>query len=350
MKNPYESLPASAFWRMAVAEPRPLEISGIWTPKHPLVQDDAVVTAGSCFAQHIGRALAARGYHWHDSEPGPSLFPEKVRHKYGYGLFSFRTGNIYTVQLLKQWIDWAFDRSEPPQEVWEKEGRFFDPFRPGIEPEGFPSVDELLRARRITLRSMRRALRRCERFVFTLGLTEGWVNRETGAAYPMCPGTLAGMFDPRVHEFVNGGFNEIASALERVMNTLVEQNERIRFLLTVSPVPLTATASGQHVLAATSYSKSTLRSVAGHLAATRDDTDYFPAYELITGQPFRGMFYEANLRSVTSAGVEFVMDTFFRCLIDTFGEAKPRPALPHGAEGDDDVVCEEAMLDAFGRT
>ena len=47
-------------------------------------------------------------------------------------------------------------------------------------------------------------------------------------------------------------------------------NPDLRFLLTVSPVPLTATASGQHVLTATTYSKSVLRSAAGFLSQNRD--------------------------------------------------------------------------------
>ncbi|WP_428660504.1 GSCFA domain-containing protein [Reyranella sp.] len=47
----------------------------------------------------------------------------------------------------------------------------------------------------------------------------------------------------------------------------------VRFLLTVSPVPLKASASQNHVLAATTYSKSVLRAVAGQLADTYDDVD-----------------------------------------------------------------------------
>ena len=46
--------------------------------------------------------------------------------------------------------------------------------------------------------------------------------------------------------------------------------------------------------------------------------DYFPAYELIAAPPYKGMFYEANMRTVSKAGVTFVMDAFFTCLEQTF--------------------------------
>ena len=83
-------------------------------------------------------------------------------------------------------------------------------------------------------------------------------------------------------------------------------------VMTVSPVPLTGTASGRHVLQATTYSKAVLRAVAGELAQKYDHIDYFPSYEVITNQAARGCFYEENLRSVRREGVEAVMNIFFQ--------------------------------------
>ena len=62
MSNPYENLPATAYWRPAVADAGPHQIEALWTPKFPVRKDDVVVTAGSCFAQHIGRALMENGF------------------------------------------------------------------------------------------------------------------------------------------------------------------------------------------------------------------------------------------------------------------------------------------------
>ena len=311
MDHPYVGLPANAYWRTGVAEPDPLEIDGLWRPKFAITPDDKSVTAGSCFAQHISRALRDNGFRWMDFEPAPSLLSPESAQRFGYGIYSFRTGNIYTTPLLRQWVRWALGREEPDAEVWEQDGRFYDPVRPQVEPGGFASHEELQRARTVTLTAVRRAIRRADVFVFTLGLTEGWRNRATGLRYATCPGTVAGEFDPEQHEFVNDSYPEVHRAMTDVIRLARRANPRLRFLLTVSPVPLTATASGDHVLVSTGYSKATLRAVAGDLARAHDNVDYFPSYEVITGAPFRSGFYEPNLRSVRPEGVAHVMTRFF---------------------------------------
>ena len=79
--------------------------------------------------------------------------------------------------------------------------------------------------------------------------------------------------------------------MQQAMALMRSANRGLRFLLTVSPVPLTATNSGNHVLVATVDSKSRLRAVAGQLARTVSRVDYFPSYEIISAPPFRGSFF-----------------------------------------------------------
>lgn len=78
-------------------------------------------------------------------------------------------------------------------------------------------------------------------FIFTLGLTEAWVHRDTGTVYPTAPGTIAGRFDENIYEF------------QKNLLKLRPDGKLPKILLTVSPVPLVATASGNHVLTATNY-------------------------------------------------------------------------------------------------
>ena len=310
--SPYSTYAEEAFWSPAVGRKNALQISGLWKPKFEVKKTHVIATAGSCFAQHIGRALRSRGFAWHDSEPAREDLPQDRHADFNYGIFSFRTGNIYTVALLKQWIDWALDGVDPKGlEVWQDgDGRFIDPFRPNITPGGFESRAALIQARQVTFQAIREAIGKIDIFVFTLGLTEAWVNADTGHVYPMCPGTLAGTFDPGRHRFVNYQYPEIRQAIRSVIERVRDVNPSIRFLLTVSPVPLTATASGQHVLTATIHSKSVLRAVAGDVCQTRRDTDYFPSFEIISAFPFKGMFFEPNLRNVAPEGVDFVMRAF----------------------------------------
>ena len=253
-------------------------------------------------------------------------------------------------------MTWALQNSPIPSEIWRNNDRIYDPFRPTIEPNGFCSTEEMLALRQQTLAALRLMFEQCRVFIFTLGLTEGWVNREGGYVYPMCPGTAAGVYDADQHAFKNYDMFAIHADLKEVVRLLRSVNPGAQVLLTVSPVPPTATASGDHVLAATIKSKSILRAVAASIVDEFDHVDYFPSYEIISSFPYRGVFYEPNMRSVRADGVAHVMQTFLRALdgkargaslsvVPPF-EAKPETAP---SEPDVDLVCEEMMLGSYGQ-
>ncbi|MDQ1744487.1 MAG: hypothetical protein QOE23_2826 [Pseudonocardiales bacterium] len=344
--NPYQSLPPRSFWRTAVAEPDPLAIDELWTPKFELSGDDPILTAGSCFARHIGRTLLELGLNWRDAEPAPPGLTREQRAGRQYGMFSFRTGNIYTAAMLRQWLGWAGGTGTPGTESWVSEGRHYDPFRPAVEPDGYDSAEAMLAAREVTLTAIRTALAEARCLVFTLGLTEAWQERGSGVVYPSCPGTVRGSFDADRYEFVNHSFARVSEDVLAAAELARTVNPRLELLLTVSPVPLTATATGGHALTANTYSKSVLRAVAGQLAAEHEHIDYFPAYELITGVAFRGAFFEANLRDVTAEGVRFVMSRFTGALDRQAAAAADRGESPETAKGAD-RACDDAILDYY---
>lgn len=347
--NPYQELPETAFWRTAVANNNMFDIKDLWEAKFRITRKDKIATFGSCFAQHIGQSLKQRGYNWFISETAPEGLSEGNKKKYNYDVFSCRTGNIYTTSLLKQWVEWSLGKSKVPEEFWEKDNRFFDPFRPNIEPNGFESVEEMNLSRIQTLKSFKQLLEESTVFIFTLGLTESWFHKQGNYEYPMCPGTVAGKFNKESHIFVNQSFSFIQNNLNEAIRMMREVNPKLRFILTVSPVPLTATNSGQHVLVATMASKSILRAIADQFSTTRKYIDYFPSYELINSPVYKGIFFEPNLRSVHKVGVSHVMAIFFNGLPSSVGTAKnsknQKPITDH--KKSDDVVCEEELLAAF---
>jgi hypothetical protein len=207
-----------------------------------------------------------------------------------------------------------------------------------------------------------------------MGLTEAWQEMASGVEYAVCPGTVAGRFDAAVHGFVNRGFAGLMADMTAALRLMFRVNRQLKVLLTVSPVPLTATASGQHVLTASSHSKALLRAVASELVRAQSRVDYFPSYEIITHPAYRGRFFAPNLRSVLPEGVDHVMSQFFRDQAATFGSETPPPpgatlpaparprrvadevaaALPAEPEQTEPVLteaeelrCEEEILAAF---
>ena len=349
--NPYIGLPPRAFWRTGVAEESPFDVKDIYRRKFEIGADDKIATAGSCFAQHIGRVLKRSGYSVLDFEPPPPWLPADLHLQYGYSTYSARYGNIYTVAQLAQLAAECVGAFSPTETAWARGDRFVDPFRPSIEPEGFSSADEVSLARRFHLQQVRALFRTMDVFVFTLGLTETWLHAPSGAFLPSPPGVLGGTFDDQTYRFVNLKYGEVQAHFARFLEALsrIREGRRLKIILTVSPVPLTATASGDHVLPATSYSKSVLRAVAGDLAATHDLIDYFPSYEIITNPAAHATFFDSNLRTVRPAGVQAVMDTFFaahRPLRDAAGSPS-QTTTREASASNADVQCEEALLEAF---
>lgn len=356
VSHPYASLPAHAFWRTGVAEAGVYGLADLWASPWELPQDARFATFGSCFAQHISRALNERRMGWLDGEPAPSGTPPELARRFNYGVFSARTANVYTaaqLRLLLQMVAGEVPVEGP--EIWaDPDGRFRDSLRPAIEPEGFATFAEAVWSRQAMVRGLRRAIVGADVFVFTLGLTEGWENLQ-GQPFAACPGTMGGVFDAEKHRFVNYRAAAIREALDQSFTILRGLNPSIHLLLTVSPVPLTATASGQHVLVATTRSKSVLRGVAGEMAEDYPEVDYFPSYEIIAGAPTRSAFYEPNLRSVVSQGVETVMAHFFKGLRLTAparhgavqAQEAERDRVMAQTMADEALVCEEAALEAY---
>lgn len=327
----------------------------IYTPRFPIPRDMRIVAAGSCFAQHIGRQFKDRGYNFIDLEPPPPLFPPAKFGEFGFDLYSARYGNVYSARQLLQMFQRAYGRFEPEESAWpEKNGRVRDPFRPAIEPEGFVDRSEMEKERAYHLSRVRQLLKAADLFVFTFGLTEAWECIGDGTVLPTCPGTIGGTYDPERYRFKNFTFSEVMADAEAFIALALSENPDMKFLFTVSPVPLTATASGDHVLPATVYSKSILRAVCGELKAKYECVDYFPSFELVASHPMRALSYMPNLRAVAPQGVGMVMDTFFAAHGGLKEETKPWPKDAKSGKRtadpakSDDVVCEEEILEVFG--
>lgn len=105
------------------------------------------------------------------------------------------------------------------------------------------------------------------------------MHSDSGTVFPTAPGTIAGEYDPNEFKFKNFNAFEIYEDLSLFIKRVREINPSVKFLFTVSPVPLTATATDDHVLVATTKSKSVLRTVAGQLSDEYDYIDYFPSYD-----------------------------------------------------------------------
>lgn len=329
-RHPYQDLPDHAFWRRAVAQPAPELVNPAISAPFTITPQDRVATAGSCFAQHIGPMLRGLGFNYLVTEAAHPVFPAELAAQFNYGMFSARTGNIYTARQLLQLWGRAYGAFRPREDVWAgPEGTFIDPFRPQIQPRGFLTRQEYERDRVQHFAAVRQMFETMDVFVFTLGLTESWRDRGDGATYPLCPGVAGGEFNPARHGFHNFTVDEVVSDLVTFIDAVRQKNPSCRVILTVSPVPLVATARADtHVLAATGYSKSVLRVAAEMVAGRRAQVAYFPSYEIITGHYGGPGYYDVDCRTVVPAGVLHVLRSFAGCFA---GRVLPAVAQPAAA-------------------
>lgn len=345
--HPYAALPSEAFWRPAVADLHPLDVGELFEPKFAIGPDTRIALAGSCFAQHLGRFLKDNGYRTVDAEPPPPLLDPADHATFGFDTYSARYGNVYSARQLLQLFERAAGTLVPIDEAWTDGERWYDPYRPTIEPRGFASLEELRRCRTAHLSAVERILPETDVFVFTFGVTEAWRNKWDGVVYPSCPGTIHGDFDVDDHEFVNFSYPDVLADFEAFVALARGVNPALEFVVTVSPVPLTATASGRHVLTASMASKSILRAVAGELSNRYDCIDYFPSYEMIAAPSMRGMFFNPDMRTVTRRGVAHVMNAFADAHRAVAACALDAPDADDQASSADDAMCEEAILSSF---
>lgn len=303
-EQPYRSQPSTAFWSRSVS--RDYDPDTVGSTVGPLLKDDdVVVSAGSCFASNIVPWLEAANITYLRTEIPHPVF-ESLGENLGYRNFSAAYGNIYTARQMLQLLKRALGSFKPQEDRWYVDGNVVDPFRPGLRyPAGSDLEFDLLTTQHLD--ATRAAFRGATVLVLTLGLTEAWMSILDGAVYPGAPGTISGTFDPERYIFHNFTAEEVREDLREFIELVRIENPTVRVILTVSPVPLVATATSEHVLNASIYSKSVLRVAAGEIAGSTNDVTYFPAYEIITGPQAPFDFMEDDRRNVAPAGIHAAM-------------------------------------------
>lgn len=307
-QTPYNDLAARQRWSSAVARAfDPRELGNF--PRPLIGRSDRVMSAGSCFAANLIPHLENTGIRYVRTEHRAEIYRFIPEEAMSYAKFSAAYGNIYTPRQLHQLLARALGEFKPVEDRWLTRDGPIDPFRPGLRYRARSEREfDLLTAAH--LKATREAFESCDVFIYTFGLTEAWVSAVDGAVFPACPGTIAGRFDPERHVFRNFGLDELLADLRGFVDTLRRINPNVRLIFTVSPVPLVATATGQHVLEATTYSKSLLRVAADMICREVENAFYFPAYEIVTGPQAPESFFEPDRRNVSQIAIDTVMSAF----------------------------------------
>jgi GSCFA family len=234
-----------------------------WAPPHSLISPDTPVVAfGSCFAANISNYLFDRGY----------CILNKTSSK---TYVSTMGDGIVNTFAIRQQFEWAWLGRQPTTELWH-----------GYDARAFGYDDDV----RVATRALFDA---ADVFIITLGLAEVWYDEPTAEVFwravPM------GKFDPARHKFRVTTVEENRANLLAIYRLIKTHRPAAAMIVTVSPIPLTATFRPVSCVTANAVSKGILRvavdEFARGLPAGERGAYYFPSYEIVTSL-FQNAFME----------------------------------------------------------
>jgi hypothetical protein len=239
----------------------------------------SIFTIGSCFAREIEEKLVnydlpTRGFSVPESE-----WPFRPN-----GLL-----NEYNPGTMHQRVVYSVSGSDYPIETLVKSGSgYVDLALPGGAAVSYERAIE----RRDEIKKIYSRLKDCSVVIITLGLIEAWVDQEYEVFLNrMPPFDVLRRSGSRYAMRVLDVFDAFP-LLEKAVIALSKTGTKI--LLTVSPVPLQTTFSGQDAVVANSFSKSVLRVCAQRLFEKYINVDYFPSYEIALSAGLSG-FHKDNV-------------------------------------------------------
>ncbi len=258
-----------------------------WMPAERFVtKATPIVAFGSCFAENISRYLHKAGF---------NVLTKRDNLAY---ISSMGDGMVNTFAIRQQ-FEWAWLGKTPQADLWH-----------GYDAAEF-GYDEEVRLRTKAL------FDEAELFVITLGLSEVWYDEPTGEVFWRA--VPKDKYDPTRHKFRVTSHAENLANLQAIHALIRRFRPDAAVLLTVSPIPLTATFRPVTCLSANAVSKAILRAAADEFLRGAVPNDpklfYFPSYDIVM-YGFNHQWQD-DRRHVYSHVLDFNMKVFERYYCQT---------------------------------
>jgi hypothetical protein len=288
----------------------------ITVPRNPILTPKTrIFTMGSCFAMEIRSALLARNFEIFPKYDQIAIDPSRQKlsslpeiedipyydtftilqefeHAFGKRHFELRDFLQHTHRLTNHFAVGG-------RTSWQ------DPHRKRVMAADEESILDISRKIDACIED---GIRNSDIYIITLGLIETWRNSESGYHYCIPPydDRRGGLDKVKKFEFYLSNYGENYDNLKRICALIGENYPDRKIILTVSPVGLGRTYSGQDVVTATVEAKSILRAVTAEICREFSNVSYWPSYELAT----RDDIFREDGRHVRQDSVAMIVDTF----------------------------------------
>ena len=273
-------------------------MSVVPTPKLKLSATDRFFCIGSCFVRNIELELIYRDI------PVLSKRISCPKEEFGHR----PTGMVtkYTTASMLNELKWVLDPPPPQDVLVETNGGWIDFQLHTVVPV---CLERAVERRRYLTEDYFARLRETDVLIITLGYVETWIDTATGFYLNMAPSPIEVRKHPGRFELERTDAAVNLKHLIEIREVLRKLAPECQIVITVSPVPMNATFSGEDVLVANTYSKATLRTAAQAFADAFSDVEYFPSYELVMLSR-RETAFKNDWIHVTDDCLERVIDTF----------------------------------------
>lgn len=255
------------------------------TPKFKLPVSGKYFTIGSCFARNVENSLRTAGI---DVLSTVEKLPGDFFEIGGEARSGFQ--NVYTPGSILEAVRLATTRS-PYNAIVGTSDKSIDLLTSGLKPMDLEAVKKI----RDSLVSMYQRLPEADALILTLGYNESWYHIPSASYINRTPSHVTLRRIINEFEFELLDYTTSLNLVEQAINLVSEIAPRCKIILTVSPVPLSATFSSKDIVSANQLSKSTLRVVASALADKYSQVDYFPSYEIIMNSERAKTFLEDGI-------------------------------------------------------
>ncbi|MEA2720186.1 MAG: hypothetical protein QOJ39_2050 [Candidatus Eremiobacteraeota bacterium] len=271
-------------------------------PKFRLRSDDVFFCIGSCFVRAIEECLLARDLRVRSV--GIRVALEEAPHRLNGFLNKFTTASMQN-ELL-----WSLAGVPYPDEAFVDDGAGYHDLQ--LAYQLVPVSLQRARERRAGILSYFGRLREASVVILTLGFVEVWFDHLTELYLNVTPSWEMVQAHPGRFTLHVSDYAENLARLEAVHEILVRYGRPgVKTIVTVSPVPLQRTFSGEDAMAANGYSKSTLRAVAGDFVRGKPNAEYYPSFEIVTVSD-RSRAFKRDELHVDDAVVDMVTAHFLK--------------------------------------
>lgn len=257
-------------------------------PPFPITLGKSFYVIGSCFSDHIKTALSNNLFSVTASPFGTEYNFLSMAHGLSRILSEEQYDSKDVIQTTKGFTTWSHHSQI-----------------------SFENQTDLLKEVNHHLAESLTNLSKTDYLIITPGTAYCYFSKESSMVVNNCHKMPANLFSRRpctVEEMVKA----IAPSLEKLKSL----NQRIKFIFTLSPVKHLRDDPTEN-----SYSKSLCRcSIEELINIFRENSYYFPAYEIMTDELRDYRFYDKSMTHPSLEAVEFIINKFFDIFLDLKGQ------------------------------